>query len=933
MNVEVAVQRHETDKVISTMPVLQLRPEFQTQYMRATAIELSNRQNTGWTQRKAATELLDITYPTGDVRRALDAVSATSAGKPIVMMGQRGSGKSHIMALVHHAFGSPDQVESWAASWGEKLQASKLTALKLQRGFMPLSETLSNQEYPNLWDLLFTRHPKGQYYRGKFEQSGSLVPAKSLLQDMFGEQKTALILDELQTWYDGLHDEPGQEGKKRLHWAFNFIQTLSELAEDRPDLFCLVVSVRDNTTDAFQQIHRKGPVVIDFKGETAREDRKKLVLHRLFQNRGNVPPAEIEQAVHVYATERVRLLHADKTQADKARLQQEVAECWPFAPELLSLLEDHILMAAAAQDSRDFIRMLAEVFRVRGQHVTVITCADFSVDDDDCGVTTLIDSFATSADQERLREKAIRNLNVIRDANVGAPHATEVISSIWVRSLSATQDAGATRNEVQLDITHHRPVDDNAFTAELATIVENSFNIHEVGTHDRRYCFRLPENPELKLKAWARNDRAFDSQSAPVPGLLAVRRDQEYLKQVLNYQLKTPDGASEPPSQPVVLDPNWEKAPWANLPHSDQPVGWTERGKPVLIVLPVGPKSLNEVLGPWLAEHVAQNRNMVRFLLPKAGSLNFYSDRNLLITARCALLASEWKEKEQQYAKLHTKFEGALKAELRNRFDRYALLKTWDFQTPKNCTFDEEAHGATGADIPAAVEQHVTKNHFAPEDFEAFIVQAAARGDTMRQVIALLREPPLPGQITIPYLGDLHIYEQVLAIVAKDKAALNEGGRWWHKEPGESPTEALVRLKQRASFGGQAMFAVRLGEISQVGSSGVAATPQITPSPSPTPSGLPAPNPFTPSPPSGGEPVPLTPSGSGQPQPVIHRSLGAKTGVNLLGELEKWALPDAQRVTQAVLTLNGVSVKELRDLCVKLPPKLQAELQLNLPPG
>jgi len=31
------------------------------------------------------------------------------------------------------------------------------------------------------------------------------------------------------------------------------------------------------------------------------------------------------------------------------------------------LLEDHILMASAAQDSRDFIRMLAEVFRVRGE--------------------------------------------------------------------------------------------------------------------------------------------------------------------------------------------------------------------------------------------------------------------------------------------------------------------------------------------------------------------------------------------------------------------------------------------------------------------------------------------------------------------------------------------------------------------------------------
>jgi hypothetical protein len=917
------------------MPLLQLRPEFRTQHMRATAIELSNRQNTGWTQGKAASELLDITYPSGDVRRALDAVAATSAGKPIVMMGQRGSGKSHIMALVHHAFGAPDQVESWASSWGEKLQAVKLSNLKLQRGFIPLSETLSNQEYPHLWDVLFERHPKGPYYRGKFEQSGTLVPAKSLLQDMFAEQKTALILDELQTWYDGLHDEPGPEGKKRRHWAFNFIQTLSELAEDRPDLFCLVGSVRDNTTDAFQQIHRKGPIVIDFKGETAREDRKKLVLHRLFQNRGNVPPAEIEQAVHVYSMERIRLLYADKTQADKARLQRDVVDCWPFAPELLGLLEDHILMAAAAQDSRDFIRMLAEVYRARGQQVPVVTCADFCVDDDECGVTTLIDSFATSADQERLREKAIRNLSAIHDAKIDAAHAREVISSIWVRSLSATQNTGATRNEVQLDITRSKPIDDNAFTAELANIVESSFNIHPVGTHEQRFCFKLPENPESKLKAWARNDHAFDPQSVAAPGLLAVRRDQEYLRHVLNYLLKTPDGTSEPPSQPVVLDPNWERAPWANLPFADQPTGWTERGKPVLIVLPTIPTSISETLGPWLAEHVAQNRNMARFLLPKVGTSKLYDDRNLLITARCALLASEWKQTDPQYSRLHLKFEGALKSDLRGRFDRYALLSTWDFQAPKNCTFSEEAHGAGGADIPAAVEKHVAENHFAPEDFEAFVIQAAGRNDTMRQVLALLREPPLPGHTAIPYLGDVNIYDQVLRVVAKDKIALNAAGRWSRREPGESTDEALVRLRQRAWYSGQAMFAVQLGETSQVGTGGLAVTPQPSIPSSPLPAvPTPQPAPITPIPPvDGGPSVPvggLQPQP--QPQPVIRRSLGAKTGVNLLGEIEKWALPDALNVTQAVLTLSGVSVKELRDLCIKLPPKLQAELQLNLPP-
>jgi len=800
---------------------------------------------------------------------------------------------------------------------------------------VPLSETLSNHEYPCLWDVIFERHPKGAFYRGRFEQSGTLIPAKSLIQDMFAEQKTALILDELQTWYDGLHDEPGSEGRKRLQWAFSFIQTLSELAEDRPDLFCLVVSVRDNTTEAFQQIHRKGPVVIDFKGETARNDRKRLVLHRLFQNRENVPRSDIDKSVHVYATERVRLLHHNKTQLDHARLHEEVIESWPFAPELMELIEDHILMAAAAQDNRDLIRILAEVFRSRGQQVPLITSADFSVDDDDCGVTTLIDSFATSADQERLRDKAIRNLQAISEANVDAPHAREVISSIWMRSLSATQDAGGTRNEVQLDITRVRPIDDNVFTAELADIVENSFNIHEVGTHDKRFCFKLPENPESKLKAWAKNDRAFDPESATAPGLLPVRRDQEYLKQIINYLLKTPEGTSEPPSQPVVLDPNWEKTPWANLPQIDQPAGWTERGKPVLIVLPVSPKRLNEVLGPWLVEHVSQNRNMIRFLLPTAESANIYDDRNLLITARCALLASEWKQNDSQYDKLHRKYEGALKTELKGRFDRYALLATWDFQAPTHCSFHEEAHGTAGSEIPAAVERHVADNYFAPEDFETFIIQAAHRNETMKQLLALLREPPLPGQIAIPYLGDVITYEHVLRIVSKDKIALNIGGRWFHKEPDESVDDAIRRLRQRAWCSGQAMFAVQLGEPSQVGGSGVAVfvTPPSSPlatissQPPPVSTGV-APSTNPPS----HEPLSPGTGGFTPTPPVIRRSLGAKTGVNLLGDLEKWALPDAQKVTQASLTFNGVSVKELRDLCTKLPPKLQAELQLTLPP-
>ena len=916
--------------------MLELRDEFLAKHMRGTAIELRNKQNTGWVQR-GPDDLLRITYPTADVQRSLEAVSAATPGKPIVFLGQRGRGKSHIMALLHHAFESADAVEGWAKEWGTKLQAPRLNHLKLQRGFRSISETMSNQEYAQLWDLIFDRHPEGAYFKGKFESSGTNVPAKSLLQDMFSKQHIALILDEFQTWFDGLHDEAGDTGRKRRQWAFNFIQTLSELATQRPDLFVLIVSVRDNTTDAFKQIHRDGPVLVDFKGETAKDDRKRLLLHRLFKNRDQFGSDYIERTVDAYATERNRLLYADETPADHSRHRREVVESWPFSPELLVLLEDNILLAEAAQETRDLIRVLAEVFRSHGTNAPVVTAADFQIDDDECGVTSLIDSFATTADQEHLREKAQRNLKAITEAGVAAPNARGVISSIWMRSLSMARTLGGTKPELQLDITRGQAVDDNAFTAEVVEIVDNSFNIHTLEAGEKRYCFKLEENPLSKLKAWARNDRVFAPQAAAPPGLLAVRPDQDFLRKTLEHMLRSPDGVKEQPSRVIILDPNWEKAPWANCPQQDLPERWD---RPVLLVLPVSPADVSQTLGPWLATQVNKNRNLVRFLLPKTETANLYDDRDLVILARCTMLAKEWKDSEPQYTQYHKKFDGDLRKELAERFNRYAMLARWDYQAPTTCVFHLEEHGGSGAAIPAAVEKHARENFFAPEDFEAFIIEAAKRSDTMTQVLALLRDPS-PGADLIPYLGDHAIYEQVLRVAARDKIAVNRNGTWYGPEAGQSVEEAWKALRQKAFPTGSEWGGIQLGLPSERGGGGVAVGGQQgglfsghTPPTGPTlPPTVPPAGPTVPptGPPTGPTSPSTVPPGTTM-QSVIRKSLGAKTGINLLGDLEKWALPDGHTVTQITLTFNGMSVKELRELCTKLPSKLMAELQITLPP-
>lgn len=488
---------------------LKLRDEFLASQMPNTAIALRRADNKGAAQQDPK-QILDITYPTADVQTALRNISSSRAGRPIVLMGDRGRGKSHIMAVMHHAVASPEAVEPWAQAWASDPSATALQVLALERGFVAISEPVHNHEYPLLWDLVFERHPKGEFYRGQFANMNQPFPPRSLVEKMFEDQPTALILDEFQKWFDGLHDEEGSTGRKWRECASNFIQNLSEIAKDRPEILILVISVLNNSTESFRQVHRNDPVVIDFRGPTAKEDRQKLVLHRLFTNRGNIPQADIDGAISAYAQDRWRLRFSHLPESEQSRISAETRKTWPFAPELLALLEEQILMAAAAQETRDLIRILAHVYRARGENVPLITPADFFVDDDSCGVQSLLDSIAVVGEQERLREVAQANLEAVETSGQTVPHARELVSALWMRSMSPGRNVGATRSELQLDITRNSQQDDNAFQVELNTLIENSRNIHGEESPDGRLRFEIQENPRSLVRAVARNDRLWD---------------------------------------------------------------------------------------------------------------------------------------------------------------------------------------------------------------------------------------------------------------------------------------------------------------------------------------------------------------------------------------------------------------------------------------
>ena len=492
---------------------LTLRQEFKGRRLKGTAIELSNEANTGATQ-VSAQDFLEITYPTHDLLKGIEAVGPNQ-GRPVVTIGERGLGKSHLMAALYHAVNDPVATGAWLKNWSTTLGDAHIESIQLRDSMLVIGESLHRQRYKFLWEPLFERHPHGTYIKGKWEGMGSAktdIPSDQLILELLRHSPTMLLLDEFQTWYDGLTNSKQYPWK---NWAFNFIQILSEIAKEYPELLVLVVSVRNGDTDAYQQIHRVNPVQIDFKAggspERIQHDRRRMLLHRLFDNRLQVASASIERILANHISEYFRLLDTPAAEEDRKRL--EFTESWPFAPHLLQLLEDQVLIATDAQETRDLIRILANLFKSRGENTAILTSSDFRLDDEASGIGALLDSVANQQ-HRTLRERALRNvtsvIEAVPDHASMAPHLQEIMGALWLRSIAVGNLAGAEPATLQIDVTKVDALDDNAFEVQLATIVENSFNIHQDGA---RLVFKEEENPQAKVMASARNDKLFTDGS------------------------------------------------------------------------------------------------------------------------------------------------------------------------------------------------------------------------------------------------------------------------------------------------------------------------------------------------------------------------------------------------------------------------------------
>ena len=887
---------------------LALRQEFKGERLKGTTIDFSADKPTSALQRSTV-EFLSITYPSVDLLRVLEATQPAKS-RPVVLLGGRGQGKSHLMAALWHTVNDPTAATKWLSDWAARLNRPELNILKFRNDFFVIAESLHQQRFKFLWDILFDRHPQGQLAKGKWLAGGDAktnVPSSDLLLEMFRAKPTVLLLDEFQTWFDGLTDN----GKAKTQtWAFNFIQILSEIANDHPELLVFVTSIRDNQSQAYQQIRRINPVLVDFQGTHAKRDRQRLLLYRIFENRLNVPDNQIRSLIATHVAEHIRLAEVAPPQQEAKRI--EFMEAWPYSPALMHLLEDQVLVATEAQETRDLIRILVDLFKTRGDKSPVLTAADFDITNDKGSVTSLLSSVANQI-HRTLLEKARRNLEAARtavqDADKNIPHAADILSALWLRSLSVDRVNGAEPPELQSDITRGEAIDDNTFVAEMALIRENSFNIHPVGN---RLVFREEENAEGKLLAHAKNNKLFEAN-----------QDIDQLATQVRYVV----GGGEDVSRKfrvVVLRKNWESDPWSELPESERPDRWD--GRLTLIALPEHPENLGATIGKWLKQHLPKHRNTLRFLLPKRASGDIYFNRDLIIYARAVYLANIWKETDPAFRSLHSTYQNShLRPRLTDLFDTFAILDVWNFAKPEECTFLTERHNATGDRIPKAIDDKIVNELFVAEDFDEAALRHATASSSLAKFIGDLQEPSIDGKHCIPWLGEMATKEKALRLCASGRIAMNYRGlELLQAQAGESEESAWQRIKGKIGSGKELDQTTLLLPDAYPQSGGT------LPLPLPPPSSQPLPQPQSPgtaTPPNlFGTPA-VTPSAPAQ----SFKPFGTppKTPMNLLGEVEKWGVGAATNVANVNINVSQMTGAQLTDLLKKLPDGVTYSLNLE----
>lgn len=296
------------------------------------------------------------TYPTQGLRQLLQAVlhrlSGEGSGEAVIQIQTPfGGGKTHsLIALYHlckHGAGIQQEVADLLGQIGMTAPPSARvatfvgTAADPLRGKTPWGELA---EQLGVYSLLREHDEKRR------------APGKDLLHQMFGDQPTLVLMDEVAEYVVKAHDFAGQ--------VLAFFQELTEAVKVLPRCVLVVTlpssapygEEGERTLQQLQQIFgRVESVYTPVEGEEIYE----VIRHRLFEPLSD--PREASRTAEAFWEMYQRLGEDVPAEARDPAYRQRMERAYPFHPELIDLLLERWSTFPTFQRTRGVLRLLAEV--------------------------------------------------------------------------------------------------------------------------------------------------------------------------------------------------------------------------------------------------------------------------------------------------------------------------------------------------------------------------------------------------------------------------------------------------------------------------------------------------------------------------------------------------------------------------------------------
>ena len=442
-------------------------------------IDLANiKDETGEHLEARPEEFLNLTYPTSDVVRVLEEIHRRFAHPDqssglFLFEGLKGSGKSHLLLLIHNLFAHRETAQKW-------LERNRLVC-DVPSDVAVILNKFTDDPHGAIWNMILEKLGAPLY-------KGPTHPKIDVFQKALGDRRLALIFDELEQGIKVIR-EPAVQAQN-----IAFLQALSEFGNrsGQVTLFASVYTDKEEPGSTFKRISPRCTVQFDND-----RDRSQVILHRLFENYLEFDPTTASSVIESYLQNWQRSAQG----IDLEELRKDLRDYYPFSPSLMKIILRRIPARGGFQNVRGAITFLSNLVRLTYQKSDLITPAAVTLEDR--ANTIILKDLDPGGD---LASLAKENMDALKNR---LPLVTEMTGAVLLYTLSeAGSRRGASREELIMDLL--TPFTDiNDFETALAGLQRYASHFwHQEG----RYYFDMEENPEAKVEFKSLNYSDEDAQ-------------------------------------------------------------------------------------------------------------------------------------------------------------------------------------------------------------------------------------------------------------------------------------------------------------------------------------------------------------------------------------------------------------------------------------